>query len=230
MAMRMNRDNLVLGALTVVTAGLALALVLQGGATWMEGVAFVTGALCVWLTVKENVWNFPLGLVNVAAFCVVFFRARLFADGSLQVVYFGLGVMGWYLWVFGGEQRTALRIRRSPAWEMGAVWVSVVVMTGVLWGVLHWVNGSATFWDALTTAISLGAQWLLNYKRLQNWVLWIVADLIYVPLYAWKGLYLTSLLYGVFLVMAVMGWLEWRRTWRREMASENEKVLVEGAA
>jgi nicotinamide mononucleotide transporter len=122
MGMRMNRDNLVLGALTVLTGGLALALVLQGGATWIEGIAFVTGALCVWLTVKENVWNFPIGLVNVAAFCVVFFRARLFADGSLQVVYFVLGVMGWYLWVFGGEQRTALRIRRGKWRRCGYRW------------------------------------------------------------------------------------------------------------
>jgi nicotinamide mononucleotide transporter len=113
---------------------------------------------------------------------------------------------------------------------MAAVWVSVAVMTGALWGLLHWANGTATFWDALTTAISLGAQWLLNYKRLQNWVLWIVADLIYVPLYAWKGLYLTSLLYAVFLVMAVMGRLEWRATWRRERILGEEEVLVEGAA
>jgi nicotinamide mononucleotide transporter len=216
--MRSKWDTLVLGGLTVATGILALALVWEGGATWLEAVAFVTGAVCVWLTVKESVWNFPISLVNVAVFCVVFFRARLFADGSLQVVYFVLTVMGWYLWVRGGERRTALRISKSSAREMMAVWIAVAVMTVGLWGVLRMVNGTATFWDALTTAISLGAQWLLNYKKLQNWVLWIVADLVYVPLYAWKGLYLTAVLYGVFLVMATMGYWEWRATWRKERA------------
>ena len=104
-------------------------------------------------------------------------------------------------------------------------------MTLLFWSTLRYIGGSASFWDALTTAICLGAQWLLNRKRLENWIFWIVADCIYVPLYLYKQLYLTSLLYAVFLVMAGIGLAQWRATWRRQgRASDETPVPQESAA
>jgi nicotinamide mononucleotide transporter len=212
-------DTLILGGLTLATAALAGVMLWQEKTSWLEAASFVTGAVCVWLTVKENVWNFPLGLVNVTTFCVVFFKSHLFADASLQVVYFILGVIGWHLWLHGGEKRTELHIARASLREKALVAAAVVILTLALWPTLQYFGGSAKFWDALTTAISLGAQWLLNRKRLENWWLWILADVIYVPLYAVKHLYLTSFLYAVFLVMAVMGYVQWRGRWKRQPAS-----------
>lgn len=208
-----------MGVLMLVVSILAIVMRWLGHASWLESVSFVTGALCVWLTVKQSIWNFPVGLVNVATFCVVFFQAGLFADAGLQVLYFVLGVIGWYLWLRGGERHSELRVSRASGHELILLILLGVGGTLAMWQLLRFGGGSASFWDALTTAISLIAQWLLNRKKLENWMAWIVVDIIYVPLYLYKELYLTSLLYAVFLVMAFMGLRAWHQSWVRERHS-----------
>lgn len=205
-----------LAVLTASVAILGATMVFLGKASPLEAISFATGAICVWLTVKENIWNFPIGLVNTATYCVVFFEARLFGDATLQIVYFVLGLIGWYLWRFGGEKRTPLRVARAGATERIAIALVVAASTLVLWRTLRLVGGSASFWDAATTSLSLGAQWLLNGKRVENWHLWIVADIVYVPLYVSRGLNLTAVLYAVFLVMAVIGLFRWREVYEEQ--------------
>jgi nicotinamide mononucleotide transporter len=210
-------ENLLTGVLTATVCALAVVAAATGAAGWLEAASFVTGAACVWLTVKESVWNFPIGLLNVTTFCVVFFQARLYADAGLQVVYFVLGVMGWAMWLRGGANRSPLKVTRAPLNE--CVWATVFVALGTLalWSLLTRVGGSASFWDAFTTSISLASQWLLNRKRVESWVGWILVDAVYIPLYLYKELYLTALLYVVFLVMAVVGLRAWRDSWRRDV-------------
>lgn len=215
-------DTAVLVALMIVIGTVAATMVALGRASGLEGVSFVTGAACVWLTVRANVWNFPIGLLNTATFSVVFFEARLFGDAALQLVYFALGLMGWYLWLFGGERRTPLRVVHASALEKWAVGVAIVLSTLVLWRTLRYLGGSASFWDAWTTSLSLGAQWLLTRKRLETWHLWILVDIVYVPLYVSRGLNLTALLYAVFLVMATMGLSHWRTLVRAPLAEPEE--------
>jgi nicotinamide mononucleotide transporter len=206
-------------ALTTAAFVLAVGLALAGKASWLEAASFVTGAVCVWLTVVESIWNFPIGLVNVTTFTVVFFRAGLYADTGLQVVYFILGVIGWATWLRGGEQRSTLQIRKAGRRELAATMIFAALATVLLWRTLRMVGGSSSFWDALTTSLSLGSQWLLNRKRLETWIGWIIVDIIYVPLYLSKGLTLTAILYAVFLGMAILGALQWRRTWREQQAA-----------
>lgn len=204
--------------LTAAVAIVAASMAAAGRASPLEAVSFVTGAACVWLTVRANVWNFPIGLLNTATFSVVFFEARLFGDAALQLVYFALGLMGWYLWLYGGERRTPLRVVHATSLEKWAVGVAIVIATLVLWRTLRYLGGSASFWDAWTTSVSLGAQWLLNRKRLETWHLWILVDIVYVPLYVSRGLNLTALLYAVFLVMATLGLSHWRTLVREPRA------------
>lgn len=202
------------------STAVAATMLLLGKASVLEAVSFVTGALCVWLTVRESAWNFPVGLLNVATFAVVFFRARLFADASLQGVYVVLTIAGWYMWLYGGQRQTALRVSRITLREGLFVGAAGVVMTLVFWRLVTFAAGVSPFFDAITTALSLCAQWLLNRKRLENWFFWIAADLIYIPLYACKSLYLTSILYTVFLAMCIVGVRQWRATWRKQQAQE----------
>jgi nicotinamide mononucleotide transporter len=209
-----SRETVILASLMAVVCALSYAGVRLGLSTPLEAAGVVTGAACVWLTVRESVWNFPISLANVSFFCVLFFGARLYADAGLQVVYFVLSLIGWHLWLHGGEQRTALRVSRVGAAEARIVVAAGAALTVVLWLTLRHVGGSASLFDALTTSISLCAQWMLNRKYVESWYAWIVADIIYVPLYAYKELYLTAGLYAVFLVMATMGLLHWRATWR----------------
>jgi len=197
-----------------------LVLVLSYRGWWPIGVTeawgFVTGGICVWLVVREHLWNWPVGLVNNILFFVLFLRGRLYADMSLQIVYLGLGVYGWLNWIFGGTCHTALKISRTTRIEWMALAVLIPIGTVGMREVLIAVNDAAPLWDALTTVLSLAAQYLLCRKRFENWWLWIAADLIYVPLYLARKLPLTAVLYAIFLAMCLIGIREWSRTLKKE--------------
>lgn len=181
--------------------------------TWAELLGFLTGGACVWLTVRANIANFPVGIANSAFFLVLFCSARLWADAGLQVIYIGLGFVGWWQWRCGGTRRSALSVTRAGRSELGRCLAFVMVGTGVLYLLLRSVHDSAPLLDALTTCLSLAAQWLLNAKRIQTWWFWIAADCIYVPLYLSRQLVLTSVVYVLFLGLCVAG----LRAWRREL-------------
>jgi nicotinamide mononucleotide transporter len=187
----------------------------QDAVTWAELLGFATGALGVWLTVRVNIWNFPIGIANNVFFLVLFWTARLYADAWLQVVYLALGVIGWWQWLHGGPVRT----RRAVAHARPlTVLVLVALAIPATWGltvVLTRAGDIAPFWDALTTALSLAAQWLLNRKQFENWGFWIAADVVYVPLYFVKALYLTGIVYVLFLSLCLLG----LRVWHRELAA-----------
>lgn len=179
-----------------------------------EAWGFATGGVCVWLVVREHLWNWPVGLANNVFFFFLFMQGRLFADMGLQAVYFVLGVYGWLNWMLGGTGRTPLKVSRTTRTEWLVMAFTVPVCTWGLREILLVVNGAAPFWDSLTTVLSLAAQYLLCRKRFENWFFWIAADLIYVPLYFSRQLPLTAVLYGIFLVMCLMGVREWRRSLR----------------
>ena len=202
---------LALGAVaSVVLTALSAAHRVPLGLT--EVLGFVTGAWCVWLLVEQNIWNWPIGIANNAFYVVVFWRARLFADMSLQVVYIVLSVIGWYLWLHGGAGHGRLAVRRTR-WREGVVIAAVVVaLTVAGTAFLRTVRDSAPFLDALTTSMSLAAQYMLTRKMIENWHLWITVDVIYVGLYASRALPLTAVLYAIFLTMCVVGLRQWRRS------------------
>lgn len=177
-----------------------------------EALGFVTGALCVYLVVRENVWNFPVGIANSAFFLVLFAGARLYGDAALQVIYIALGFQGWYLWLRGGENRAPLKVERASRLLLAGVAAFVVAGTTGLTFFFHYIDDSAPFLDALTTVLSLGAQYLLNRKAVENWWLWMTADVVYIYLYFGKGLHLTAVLYLVFLGLCVAGLRSWLRT------------------
>lgn len=154
-------------------------------------------------------WNWPVGLANNVFFFVIFLQSRLFADMGLQVVYLALGIYGWLNWVFGGQNHTALSVTRTSRGEWIGLLLGIPLGTWILREILLSVNGAAPFWDSLTTVLSLAAQYLLCRKRFENWLFWIAADIIYVPLYLNRKLPLTALLYAVFLCMCLVGVRHW---------------------
>jgi len=180
-----------------------------------EACGFVTGAVCVWLITRGNIWNWPIGLVNNVFFAVLFWRARLFADMGLQGVYLALGIWGWWHWLRGGENHSRLQVTRTRTVEWIGIAVFLVAGTWGLRELLIAVNGAAPFWDSLTTILCLAAQYLLCMKRIENWWLWIAADLIYVPLYFHRHLPLTGILYAGFIVLCVTGLVRWRQELHR---------------
>jgi nicotinamide mononucleotide transporter len=179
--------------------------------TAAELLGFATGAASVWLTVRARISNFPVGIANSAFFLVLFASARLFADGGLQVIYIVLGVTGWWQWRRGGPGARALAVARSRWPVLAGCVLGAAAATWGLTAVLRAAHDIAPFWDALTTALSLAAQFLLNAKRIENWAFWIAADLIYVPLYVVKRLDLTAIVYVLFLGLCGAGVAAWRR-------------------
>lgn len=183
----------------------------------LEIFAAVVGAWSVWLSVRQNVLSWPTAIVNVVLYTIVFYEAKLYADMGLQVVYAILSVYGWYQWLYGGEGHTTLhvsRTTRSLAIRLALIAATSAVLLGSL---LHRTTDAALpFMDSALTSASLVAQWMMTRKLLENWAVWIAVDVLYVGMFIYKGLYVTAVLYAVFLGLAVKGWIDWRNSMRSE--------------
>jgi nicotinamide mononucleotide transporter len=199
----------------------------QDAVTWAELLGFVTGAICVWLCVRATIWNFPVGIANNVFFLVLFWNAALYADAVLQIVYLLLGVAGWWQWQRGGEPHDRRAMGHANVPNLVVLLALIVPVTWGLTVVLQRAHDIAPFWDALTTALSLAAQWLLNAKQLENWYFWLAADLVYIPLYTVKRLDLTALVYVLFLAMCLLGLRDWRRAMRHaEVGPRDGKAVA----
>jgi nicotinamide mononucleotide transporter len=181
----------------------------------LETFAAVVGALSVWLSVRQNVLSWPTAIVNVVLYTIVFYEAKLYADMGLQVVYAVLSIYGWYQWLYGGEGHTALRVSRTTrplSIRLALIAATFAVLLGTL---LHrTTDASLPFMDSALTSTSLVAQWMMTRKLLENWAVWIAVDVLYVGMFIYKGLYVTAVLYAVFLCLAVKGWIDWRNSMR----------------
>ncbi|TDV48940.1 nicotinamide mononucleotide transporter PnuC [Actinophytocola oryzae] len=176
----------------------------------VEILGFVSGALCVWLVARQNVWNWPIGIANNITFLILFWAAGIYADAGLQVVYLVLAVYGWWAWLRGGHQHSTLGVSRTATGQWVVLGVVGVAATAVLTFLLDSVTDSTVpLPDAATTVLSLLATWGQARKKLESWWLWIAADVIYVPLYAYKDLWLTAVLYVGFLALCVYGLRSW---------------------
>ena len=186
----------------------------------LEILATVFGFWSVVAYVRESVWSWPTGLVNVALYILLFWNARLYGDTGLQVVYVVLQCYGWWQWVRGGDQHGQLHITRtSPRlwWTLGIISIVLYVPMGLFLG--HFTDTDVPWWDTAPTVTSLIAQWMISKKKLENWWIWIATDLVYIPLYCYKHLYLTAGLYAVFLGLCIIGWRTWTRTYRSSAAA-----------
>ncbi|MGH7677910.1 MAG: nicotinamide riboside transporter PnuC [Gemmatimonadaceae bacterium] len=180
----------------------------------LQWIAAIAGAISVYLSTRENIWSWPTAIVNVGLSAIVFYATGLYSDMGLNVVYLVLSVYGWYQWLHGGAQHTRLHVSKASrrVWIVSAAfavvaWLALGRLTSMLPGV------SLPYLDAGLTTVSLVAQWMMTRKILENWILWIIADVVYVPMYVYKDLYPTALLYAAFLVLAVMGLVQWRRSY-----------------
>jgi nicotinamide mononucleotide transporter len=180
--------------------------------SWLEIVAMVTGVAGVWLTARQNILCFPVGIVNVALYAWLFFSpgVRLYADALLQCVYVILLLYGWFRWAGkNGARFQPKSIGAKPAFR-----VFVLVFSGTLvlgFFLQKYTDASYPWLDSSLTCASLAAQWMIARKFIENWIVWIVADLIYIPLYVVKQLPLTAALYFLFLILAGLGYSEWKK-------------------
>ena len=188
-------------------------------ANWMEVLGLISGILCVWLLIKENIWTFPIGLFYALITVVVVYNERLFADVVLNLYYVGMNAFGWYFWLFGGRTR-----RSQSGLEVGLISLKLIavmvllVLGGTLlmgWAFATYSNADLAYADSFTTFASFVAMYLAAKKYLESWYLWFVVDVVQVALYLVKGIELYALLYLVYLAMAYWGWRAWKESLRQ---------------
>jgi nicotinamide mononucleotide transporter PnuC len=170
----------------------------------------IAALACIGAILGFFIWNFPLGIANGVLLLFLFLESRLFADSGLQVMFIVLNARGWWLWKFGAQ--TAERpVTRAPARELRGALAASLLLSALLGGLLWLARGSVPVFDGTIAGLSVVAQWLLNRKRLENWLWWIVVDLVSIPVYLYKQLYLIALLYLLFLGICAIGYRGWRR-------------------
>ena len=191
----------------------------------LEVIAVISGLICVWFTVKENIWTFPTGILTVSLYFVVFYQSKLYADMGLQIAYVALNAYGWYEWLHGGKGGDRLHISHSPWRTNATLFLIGVIATALLGsGLSRYTDAALPYWDSSQTVMSLIAQWMMARKYLENWIVWIGVNISSIGMYFYKELHLTTILYGVFLVMATIGFFEWRRTLHRTRALEPQRT------
>ena len=179
--------------------------------TWLEAVAVVFGILSVWFARKENIWTYPTGIVNVLIYVYLCFFAGLYADMGINAFYFVMSVYGWYNWSRRDENSEHVPITRLSVKE----WIMYILLVITAYLVIYFVlirftDSTVPAFDSFTTSLFIVGMLLMALKKIENWILWIAGDILVIPLFAYKGLVFTSVQYIVFLVLAIMGFLEWR--------------------
>ncbi len=194
----------------ILTAAMLL-VAIYTSSTLLEIVATLTGLLSVWLTARENIWCWPIGLVNVACFFYMFYEAKLYADMTLQVFFFILSIQGWVIWLTKRGTAT-IRPTRRITWKLGIALGLLLVLVTTRWGyyLTTYTDASIPYLDALVASLSLIAQYLLSSKILENWYCWIAVDVHSIGMYLYKNLNAVAFLYLIFLGIAISGLISWK--------------------
>jgi len=178
--------------------------------TILEISASIAAIINVYLAARANIWNWFFGIITVTLYAIVFWKVKLFADMSLQIVFLLLQFYGWYAWRHIDPFST-LTISRCDLLDYLVGTIGLVALFGGYVFVLKLTTSTTVYIDAITTSLSLVAQWLLCRKRLENWLLWMIVDLISIKMYVMKELYVTSGLYFIFLIICILGYWEWKK-------------------
>ncbi len=190
-----------------------------------ELVGLASGVVCVWLLIRQNIWTWPIGLLYAFVSVWVFYRTRLYADVLLHVFYVGMNAYGWYYWLSGGEERRQSEALHSLpiAFVPAAAWIPIVGLTaagivGLGWLFSTYTDADLAYWDGATTAMSFTAMWMTARKYIENWLIWLVVDVLATGIYVYKGIEPYAVLYGVYIAMAIWGWRSWWKALQRQPA------------
>jgi len=181
-----------------------------------EWIGVITTIGCIYLAARENIWNWPVSIVSIIISAIIYFENSLYGDFALQFYFLFTAFYGWYFWLRKKKQddKPVVSINFKE-WLLAVL--AVIILSFVL-GILldRFTNTNVPYEDGFCTAMSFVAQIMLTRKIIQNWILWIIVDICYVPLLIYKGLNLYALLYGILVILAIKGYLDWRKTYREQ--------------
>ena len=175
-----------------------------------------TGLLSVWYSKKINVLVFPIGIVSVLLYVFIFIKNGLFANAVINFLYFVISVFGWWNWVKDNGQQTTDNRHQSNSLSVTFLsprqrFVTLAILLVLLFISKTLSSDAMTFFDYFTGVLGLGGMLLTALKKVENWILYLLCDIILIPLCIYNGLYLTVLQYIIYAIIAIMGYISWRK-------------------
>ena len=193
------------------------------GEHYVELIGSILGLAYIFLSIRQSIFTWPVGLATSVLYVYVFFSAKFYADMLLQVYYVGISIYGWYHWLKGNPTKNAnLFVSKMPkSYYWPVIIVTVLLSLLFIFGLKNYTDSPVPVADSITTALSIVATWMLARKYLEQWLIWVFVDFFSVGLYVWKGLWPTAILFVIYTVMAILGYL----SWKKDLNSSHEKVL-----
>jgi len=184
-----------------------------------EIIAVIFGIASVWFARKANILVFPTGIVSTVIYIFIFFFARFYAGMGINAFYTGMSLYGWYIWTRKDADEKVIPIKWNTTKQqitgIALIPILYLLILGLIWlfnmDDLEYMRSYVPYLDSLTTSIFLVGMWFMARKRVENWIYWIAGNIISIPLYFSKGLVFTSFQFAVFLVLAIMGFIEWKK-------------------
>lgn len=174
----------------------------------------VTAFICIYLAAKQHILNWPISIFSVLAYAILFYEGKLYGEMALQGYYLFTAIYGWYYWLKRKHDHQKPVVRFSLA-EMAYAILLIFIFSVLLGLFLHrFTDTDVAYVDGALASISFVAQFLMTRKVLQNWILWVVVDILYIPLFIYKDFMLTAILYAILAVIAWKGYVDWRKSWR----------------
>jgi nicotinamide mononucleotide transporter len=187
--------------------------------TWLE-IAVVFGLASVWFAKKENILVYPTGIISVLIYIYICLYAKLYADMVINGFYFIMSVYGWYAWTHKNFEKHERTISFCTRKQHLIGITAFVIFYGFFYLILNnYTDSDVAPIDAFTTAVFVVGMYLMALKKIENWIYWIVGDVVSVPLYFYKGLVFSSFQFFVFLILAVLGYIEWKQNYKTRLAT-----------
>ncbi len=185
--------------------------------TWLEAFAVFFGLLSVWYSKQENILVYPTGIVSVLIYVYLCFEYKLYADMGINAYYFIMSVYGWYNWV---NTKDDSRAQIPVSWNSRSenhlsILFLVCSFLLIRWVLISYTDSDVPNWDATTTSFALVGMWLMAKKKVENWIAWIITDIISVPLYLYKGLPFTAIQFLIFTGLAFWGYFAWKKSYEK---------------
>jgi nicotinamide mononucleotide transporter len=184
---------------------------------WFESTAALLGLISIYFQIKQKIFYWPITILMVSMYIVVFYKSGFYADMSLQFYYLGVSIYGWYFWIAGNKQKQSNN-NTVPVSSLNgkqiltALGFSTLFFTIILIILKYFTDSEVPYGDAFTTALSFVATWLLARKILENWLFWLIVNVVSSGLYIYKELYATAVLFIILSILAVLGYVKWKKT------------------
>jgi len=179
----------------------------------LELLGMIFGLLAVWYLIKENILTWPAGIIYIFISFVIFYRTKLYADLALHFVFLALNIYGWYFWIKGRKEESELPVTTISN-KFLAIITGLCVIGIWIMGTLFekYTDAAVPYWDSATTVLSLAGMWLTARKKIENWYFLIIVDILATGIYIYKEIYFYATLYGIYIVLASMGYFSWKKS------------------